>query len=363
MGGGIENGAGKCLSNLMRKLLFLPIALASLTTISSAQTITQNFGSGANAFSMDFVTIGNPNNTANTLNNPYGLSGTQLNAQAGSVGYTYAISKYEVSRDMVLKVNAEGTTALGELADMTKYGFGLPTMPSSEMNGLNRPATGLTWFGAARFVNWLNISQGFAPAYKLSITPPPQGELSSDTIGLWTPTEAGYNPNNLFRNSQAHYFLPSLDEWHKAAFYNSTTGTYSLYATASNDLPTKTLGGTTQGTAVRDTPIFGWAGVNADVDNAGGLSAYGTMGQAGNVLEWIETAKDFVNNDGAERRLFLGGSFYTDQGLRNDQLLDSEPIGSNSVLGFRIASVPEPSSLSLLVLGGAVVALCRRKRA
>ena len=213
----------------------------------------------------------------------------------------------------------------------------------------------------ARFVNWLNISQGFAPAYKISITPPPRGELGSDTIGLWTPTEAGYNQNNLFRNSQAHYFLPSLDEWHKAAFYNPTTGTYSLYATGSNDLPTKTLGGTTQETAVRDTPIFGWDGVNADVDNAGGLSAYGTMGQAGTVLEWIETAKDFVNNDGAERRLFLGGSFYTDQGLRNDQLLDSEPIGSSSVLGFRIASVPEPSSLSLLALGVGVVALRRRR--
>ena len=68
-----------------------------------------------------------------------------------------------------------------------------------------------------------------------------------------------------------------------------------------------------------------------------------------------------MNDDGAERRLRLGGSFYTDQGLRNDQLLDYEPIGGNALLGFRIASVPEPSSLTLVALGGVVVALRRRR--
>ena len=338
----------------MRKTLCIVVALASLTTICTAQTITETFGSGANAFTMDFVTIGNANNSANTLNNPHGLAGSQLNAQAGSVGYTYAIAKYEVSRDIITKANAQSSSE-NILTDWNNYpGVGLPGISPSTMNGLNRPASGITWFGAARFVNWLNLSQGFSPAYKISFSPPTDGAI--DSMQIWQPTDVGYDRSNLFRNSQARYFLPSLDEWHKAAYYNPSTGSYSLYATGSNSLPISTTGGTTQGTAIYNTAIFGYDGVTADVDNAGGLSPYGTIGMSGNVFEWVETAKDLVNSDGDERRLFVGGYYRTTQGLRNDELLESEPFGESPNLGFRIAMIPEPSSISLLLIGVAGVA-------
>jgi len=81
----------------MRETLCLAIALASLSTICSAQTITETFGTGANAFSMDFVAIGNPGNAADTTGSPN---------PAGSVGYTYNLGKYEVSRDMITKANS-----------------------------------------------------------------------------------------------------------------------------------------------------------------------------------------------------------------------------------------------------------------
>ena len=32
--------------------------------------------------------------------------------------------------------------------------------------------------------------------------------------------DPGYDPTNLYRNSLAKYFLPSLNEWHKAAYYD-----------------------------------------------------------------------------------------------------------------------------------------------
>ena len=79
----------------MRKLQRLVIFLASLATISSAQTTTETFGSGANAFTMEFVTIGNPGNAADTTGTPNPV---------GSVSYIYNIGKYEVSRDMTDKV-------------------------------------------------------------------------------------------------------------------------------------------------------------------------------------------------------------------------------------------------------------------
>ena len=55
--------------------------------------------------------------------------------------YVYRIAKYEISREMIEKANAAGGLGI-TLADMTNYGG----------NGPNRPATGVNWNEAARFV-------------------------------------------------------------------------------------------------------------------------------------------------------------------------------------------------------------------
>jgi hypothetical protein len=78
------------------KAFVLPLAVimyASLNRLSWGDT----FGSGANTFHIEFVTIGNPGNAADDVSaNP---------DFAGSVSYTYRIGKFEVSRDMVDKAN------------------------------------------------------------------------------------------------------------------------------------------------------------------------------------------------------------------------------------------------------------------
>ncbi|MFY7700643.1 MAG: hypothetical protein ACOVQH_10280, partial [Burkholderiaceae bacterium] len=55
-----------------------------------------SFGSEANTFNMEFVTIGNAGNAADTDTNAKPLN-------AGAVGYTYDIGKFEVSEDMITK--------------------------------------------------------------------------------------------------------------------------------------------------------------------------------------------------------------------------------------------------------------------
>ena len=95
--------------------------------------MTESFGSRANAFTMEFVTIGNPNNAADTTGSPN---------PAGSVGHIYNIGKYEVSRGQVDKANSAGSLGI-TMFDMSGYGG----------NGLLKPATGINWYEAAKHVN------------------------------------------------------------------------------------------------------------------------------------------------------------------------------------------------------------------
>ena len=330
----------------MRKLLCSAVALASLCDISSAQTITETFGTGANTFSMDFVAIGNPDNAADTTGSPN---------PAGSVGYTYNLGKYEVSRDMITKANSEGNLRIS-LGDLTIYGG----------NGVNRPATGVSWYEAAKFVNYLNTSTGGTAAYKFD---------GSGNFQLWSAGDAGYNANNMFRNSLAKFVIASRDEWYKGA-YGKADGSWSKFPNGSDSAPAAVAGGTAANTAVYGQSVSTGP---ADITNAGGLSPYGTMGQGGNVWEWTDTFSgrggtengdvDFMELRGGYWRSFLGEIFNSagDGGMSGFGGIESDGIASAYVgiesptIGFRVVMIPEPSSLSLLALGGVVVALRRRR--
>ena len=308
----------------MRKTLLLTL-LALVYQSASATSLLESFGSGATAFTMEFVTIGNPNNAADTTGAPN---------PAGSVGYIYNIGKYEVSRDMITKANSAGNLGI-TMADMSSRGG----------NGVNRPATGITWYEAATYVNWLNTSTGGTAAYK----------FVGGTFQLWSAGDAGHNVNNLFRNSNAKFWLPSIDEWYKAA-YGNLNGTWNNYATGSDSAPTAVAGGTAANTAV----YYGQSGP-ADITNAGGLSPYGTMGQGGNVWEWNETAYDGINNSAEELRVIRGANWAASDRLDASFRGNGFPSEDFSSFGFRVASVPEPSTGLLVVLGLSGLLLKRRK--
>jgi formylglycine-generating enzyme len=317
------------------------VAMAILT-LCAADAYADRFGTGANSFTIDFVDIGNPGNVADTTGKPN---------PAGAVPYDYRIGKYEISRGIIGAANAEAGLGLS-LADMSSYGG----------NGPDQPATGVSWFGLAKFVNWLNTSTGHAAAYKFDL----QGVFQ-----VWAPGDPGYNSANQYRNTLAKYVLPSNDEWYKAAFYNAATGTYFDYATGSNNAPTPTSGGTAAGTAVYAMPPQG----AAEYFLAGGLSPYGTMGQSGNVHEWMESmwSSPFsqpANDDPFGYRVIRGGDFSTAQFLVNWLAANPSGLGSGppdfsyAFTGFRVVSlVPEPSSGLCLAIGAMAVISARRTRA
>jgi len=275
--------------------------------------VDDSFGSGTNTFTMEFVGLGNTNSAADT--NGY-----------GAVPYAYRLGKYEITQSAIDKARANG----------------MPTFISTTATwtNSNRPAHFISWYDAAIFVNWLNTSEGYQPAYNLTLST--NGNLS---MQLWTSSQAWTNGGtNLLRHKNARYFLPSENEWYKAAYHNSAGTNYFLYPTATNAAPTAVAGGTNARTAVYGQPF---AQGPAAVTNAGGLSSYGTMGQGGNVLEWLETAYDGNNDSPYEDRTMRGGSFAdTADFLRSSSERYAIPAttANNSGLGFRVASVPSGPS-------------------
>ena len=187
----------------MIRLAKFRYALLALFTLSvalqspvDAGVIT--FGDGLNQFEMTFVEIGNPGNVDDTMGVP---------DPAGSVAYVYQMGKYEVSEDMIDKFNASQSLAI-----------------SHNSRGANKPATSVSWNEAARFVNWLNTSQGYQAAYNFTTSG------VNDNIALWSSAQAWQlGGENLFRHKDAHYWLPSMDEWYKAAYYDPENETYGKY--------------------------------------------------------------------------------------------------------------------------------------
>lgn len=308
-------------------LNFIPPQPARAGLLFSSDT----FGSGTNAFAIDFVGIGDTNNAADTTG-------------YGSVPYEYRISTYEISQSAITKAVAGGMSpAL------------MPLWTASQ------PAGNVNWYYAATFVNWLNTNSGYQAAYNLAYS----GEANW-SMTLWSSADAWtLGGTNLYRHKDAHYFLPSENEWYKAAYYNAGGVNYFLYPTASNTAPIAVVSGTNAGTAVYYTNN------PAAVNLAGGTSPYGTVGQGGNIWEWIETAYDGENTSSSENRVLRGGSYASSDFLmQSSERGFGDPITSAGTFGFRVASVsevpvvPEPGTwaIAALLAGGAALVQWRRRK-
>jgi len=84
-------------------------------------------------------------------------------------------------------------------------------------------------------------------------------------------------------------------------------------------------------------------------------SPYGTFDQGGNVMEWNDTIV------GSSARGLRGGSWIDNSSALAASGRASLPSSENPNVGFRVASIPEPSSL-LLGAMATVGLLLRRRR-
>jgi formylglycine-generating enzyme required for sulfatase activity len=172
---------------------------------------------------IDWVMVGDPGNEADTPStNCYA-------ADCGSVAYDYWISKYEVTNaQYAALLNAKAasdplelyntdTDGNSYLSGITRSGVSGSYTYSVIAGFANKPVNFVSFYDSLRFSNWLNNGQG-----------------SADTeTGAYTITPDGITNNAITRNQAAQIFLPSENEWYKAAYY-SASGVYFDYPVGTN---------------------------------------------------------------------------------------------------------------------------------
>jgi len=304
------------------------------------------------------------------------------NAGSGAVGYTYGIGKYEVTLNQyaaflnaVAAVDTYGLyrakmTSDRNAAGIMRYG-GIAGYTYEVIGSGNRPVAWVSWYDAARFVNWLQNGQPTGP------------QVAGITeTGAYTLTG---NTGIILRNANWTYGLPTEDEWYKAAAYDPTlnagSGGYWLFPTRSNDIPNSRNGSLTDPNSANffydDGIANGYNGGYAVtgskyssttqpyLTDVGAFrlarSYYGTFDQGGNVWEWNDGVIAFAP-DGSLGRGLRGGSWADPWQVLPPSLGNgSYPDYENSIVGFRIVIVPEPSVVGILTLGIALL-VWKRKR-
>jgi formylglycine-generating enzyme len=325
----------------------------------------------ARATTMPTVAIGNPGNTADTR---------YVAAGVGSVGYQYRIGKYEVTNAQYVEflngVDPSGRNMLA-LYDVL--------MTSDARGGINfngnapggsryeikpgrddKPVVVVSWYDAIRFANWMHNGMG-------------SGDTENGAYTLLGRTPTPTNGNSITRNPGAKWWLPSDDEWYKAAYHKNdgVTGNYWNYPTSTDAIPYSdqppgsdapdpsntanffrndfVANGYNDGYAVTGSERFIAQNYLTDV-GAYVLSdsPYGTFDQGGNVWEWNETL------NGVPARGQRGSSSAFDSPyLRASGHGGDGPTGQSFDVGFRVASIPEPASIALCVAGILLLTLKR----
>ena len=314
------------------------------------------------AVDMILVPVGNPGNAADR------------STGYGRVDAAFQIGKYEVTLGeytaFLNAIAAADTNAVYDPAmyeDETSAGIerdgspGSYTYAVSGPNGItpegaddpaNRPVAYVTWFDAARFANWMANGQ---PAGAQSAATTENGAYdltTSQAIAGIPPARNATNPNS---GVSPTFFLPSENEWYKAAYYDPTLrggrGGYYRYATRSNQDPGNEIGSGANRVnfiandgrmTVTQQPFIDSA--QNYLTNVGAMSGswsgYGTFDQNGNVWELLDAGGTLGGN-----ALLRGGAWtsFTSY-LASDYRLSVAASMPASNAGFRLAAASAPAA-------------------
>jgi sulfatase modifying factor 1 len=303
----------------------------------------------------------------------------------GGVSYAYNIGEYEVTvgqyTAFLNAVAATDTYALynsSMATDLNIAGIARNGTPGSYSYSVigspKHPVSYVGWGDAARFANWLQNGQPIGA----------QGTGTTET-GAYTLNGATTRETLILvtRIAGATWFIPTENEWYKAGYYQPAalggdSDSYWTYAMRTNSLPYSdqppgaTPDNTHVGNFFKDDGIAngyddGYAVTGSTILSStqnyltdvgaytSSPSFYGTFDQGGNVSEWNEDAIDIM-------RRRHGGSWINGTISQSASgRFDDDPTNEGFNVGFRVATIPEPST-AVLAFASLVATCSSRKR-
>jgi len=324
---------------------------------------------------IDTVPVGNAGNAGEE----------QSQVTFGAVSYDYRIGKYEVTigqyTEFLNAVAATDTYGLYNTSMATNLNIaGIARAGTSGsytysvIGSANKPVTYVNWGDAARFSNWLHNGQPTGPQ-----------DASSTEDGAYSLNGAlsNFALNAVSRNSTARWFIPSEHEWYKAAYHKNdgVTGNYWNHPTSTDsnpysdqppgsDAPTQSntanirfddglANGYNDGYAVPGSTTYS-SSQNYLTDVGAytlSTSPYGTYDQGGNVREWNEALISGFY------RGVRGGYYFSGNSELNvaTRISEFNSSSENGTIGFRVATVPEPSTAVLGIVGCVLMWVLRKR--
>ena len=328
------------------KFLKTILALIISTACLSSLFAQENIGNSRKSVSGDvMVQVGNPGNNP-YLRKDYELWGTPV--KLGSVDHVYRIGKYEVTiqdwqafvaatasqADINGVIDAYGLWNEGMVNwiqpwnDFSQDGKYIRTYNIKDKTSI--PITYVSLYSVFFYINWKEHGS-------------PILEAGADIDAILKHGAYEFLENGMIvANEKSHFYLPSHDEWIKAAYYTSNKlgGWYSLYPTQHDTTPGNNNGDVTNQANYNSrswlsnfllalTPIDYFSETK---------SYYGCYDMGGNVNEWTYTL------DGPDKFIVRGGSYESQYNYSgsNDLMISAipksyDPNTESSTIGFRIA--------------------------
>ncbi len=299
---------------------------------------------------IDFVRVGAVGNA------PWAGDGTPGDRAIGrgGVGYAYSIGKYEVTSGQW----AEFFTAVQSCPDGR-----VPWVRPPEVGGNAAypmmPTGGITWRTAAIFTNWLNNSK--------------DNHLASFMNGAYDVGTFGQSGDSftdqLTHNPGARYWIPTWDEWLKAAHYDPDkngpgVGGWWKFSNGSDSPVVYGLPGEIANGQLAQANAGGGNIMDIPLGSYASHSPLGLYDVAGETSEWVEEAMGAAGRH--EVRFMEGSSWGSSPGTSTaadsiNFVGGDYPSYGFSDFGFRVASsVPAPGTCAAGV--AFLVVAARRSR-
>lgn len=293
---------------------------------------------------VEHVIVANPGN-------PDDIHADHQGNSYGGVPYVYRIGKYEVTAAQYCAfLNAVAADDPHNLYDPAMAGgqtqwdsgcrierHGQPGAYTYRVSPdwADRPVNFVDFWDACRFANWLHNGMPAGPQNANST------EDGAYTLNGYT----GHDGRQIARRPGARVWIPSADEWYKAAYHKNdgTTGHYWDYPTGSDVQPSNRLidpdpgNNANFGIYHKNDYTLGppyWRTEAGEFENS--ASPYGTRDQAGNIREWTDSPAGVNDPD----RIQHGSSYLSNLENRAGEMgrHASRPDAGNMSVGFRVAA-------------------------